>query len=305
VKPSFDGGLVIDKPTGISSAVAVEHVKRTLGADRAGHGGTLDPIATGVLPICLGAATKLAQYLLADDKGYEADLVLGVETDTLDRTGTVVARADPGGVTRDAVVAALAARTGEQDQVPPMFSAIKQGGVRLYHRARAGEEVERTPRRIRIDRLELVALDLPRVRIAIACSKGTYVRSLVADLGRDLGVGAHMTELRRTRSGRFAIEHAIPLDAVGSIDLAAHLIALPKLTSLDTVAVPPHVVRQIRDGIQLPLASLGLDERPDFQLVDDAGELVAIARGERGKLVYQRVFVGTLSRSSRSRRADR
>jgi tRNA pseudouridine55 synthase len=286
----LDGGLVIDKPAGISSAVAVEQVKRTLGANRAGHGGTLDPIATGVLPICLNAATKLAQYLLSDDKAYEADLVLGVETDTLDRTGTVVARTDPGGVTRDAIVAALVARTGEQDQVPPMFSAIKQGGVRLYHRARAGEEVERAPRRIRIDRLALVELDLPRVRIAIACSKGTYVRSLVADLGRDLGVGAHMTELRRTRSGKFAIERAVPLDAVGSIDLAAHLIALPALTSLDTVAVPPDVVRQIRDGIQLPLASLGLAERPDFQLVDEAGELVAIARGERGKLVYQRVF---------------
>jgi tRNA pseudouridine55 synthase len=286
----LDGGLVIDKPTGISSAVAVEQVKRALGANRAGHGGTLDPIATGVLPICLGTATKLAQYLLADDKAYEADLVLGVETDTLDRTGTVVTRTDPGGVTRDAIVAALVARTGEQDQVPPMFSAIKQGGVRLYHRARAGEEVERAPRRIRIDRLALVELELPRVRIEIACSKGTYVRSLVADLGRDLGVGAHMTELRRTRSGRFAIEHAVPLDAVGSIDLAAHLIALPALTSLDTVAVPPDVVRQIRDGIQLPLASLGLVERPDFQLVDEAGELVAIARGERGKLVYQRVF---------------
>jgi len=302
---SLDGGLVIDKPAGISSAVAVEQVKRALRADRAGHGGTLDPIATGVLPICLGTATKLAGYLLADDKGYEADLVFGVETDTLDRTGTIVARSDPGGVTRDAIVAALAARTGEQDQVPPMFSAIKQGGVRLYHRARAGEEVERTPRRIRIDRLELVELDLPRVRIAIACSKGTYVRSLVADLGRDLGVGAHMTELRRTRSGRFAIEHAVPLDAVGSIDLAAHLIPLPKLTSLDTVAVPPDVVRQIRDGIQLPLPSLGLVERPDFQLVDEAGELVAIARGERGKLVYQRVFPATLSPLSTGARKDR
>src|SRR5262249_53120319 len=129
------------------------------------------------------------------------------------------------------------------------------------------------------------------VRVAIACSKGTYVRSLVADLGRDLGVGAHMTELRRTRSGRFAIEHAVPLAAVGTIDLAAHLIALPALTSLDTVAVAPDVVRQVRDGIRLRLASLGLVERPDFQIVDGAGELVAIARGERGKLVYQRVFL--------------
>src|SRR6478735_289656 len=143
----------------MSSAGAVNKVKRALGASRAGHGGTLDPIATGVLPICLGEATKLAAYLLADDKAYEADALLGVETDTLDRTGNVIATRPCEGVTREAIESVLAKFTGEQDQVPPMFSAIKQGGVRLYHRARNGEEVERQPRRIRVDRLELLAFD--------------------------------------------------------------------------------------------------------------------------------------------------
>ncbi len=176
-------------------------MKRALRADRAGHGGTLDPLATGVLPVCLGAATKLAQYLLADDKAYDAEGLLGIETDTLDRTGRVVAEHDVH-VTRDALLAAIAARTGEQDQVPPMYSAIKQGGVRLYEKARAGEDVERAPRRIRIDALELLAFEPPRFRVAIACSKGTYVRSLVADLGTDVGCGAHLTELRRTAQER-------------------------------------------------------------------------------------------------------
>jgi tRNA pseudouridine55 synthase len=196
----MDGVLVLDKPAGLSSAAAVDRVKRALGADRAGHGGTLDPIATGVLPVCLGAATKLAPYLLADDKAYEADGVLGVATDTLDRTGRVIAER-PVAVDEAALRAALARRTGEQDQVPPAFSALKQGGVRMYERARAGEQVELAPRRIRIDRIELLAFEPPRFRIAVACGKGTYIRSLIRDLGDDVGCGAHLAELRRTRSG--------------------------------------------------------------------------------------------------------
>src|ERR1043165_4538222 len=134
----MNGVLVLDKPRGMSSASAVNYVKQRLGVKRAGHGGTLDPIATGVLPICLDEGTKLAQYLLADDKEYEADFVLGVETDTYDRTGTVTATRAAAHITREMIERALAARVGEQDQLPPVFSAIKQGGVRMYHRARAG-----------------------------------------------------------------------------------------------------------------------------------------------------------------------
>src|SRR5690242_19342832 len=154
----MNGILVLDKPAGMSSASAVDAVKKRLGAARAGHGGTLDPLATGVLPICLDEATKLAQYLLADDKAYEAELLFGVETDTLDRTGTVTATREVA-VTGEQFLAALAKRTGEQDQIPPMFSAIKQNGKRLYRHARAGIEVEREPRRIRIDALELLHFD--------------------------------------------------------------------------------------------------------------------------------------------------
>ena len=168
----MNGILVLDKPAGMSSASAVDAVKKRLGAARAGHGGTLDPLATGVLPICLDEATKLAQYLLADDKAYDAELLLGVETDTLDRTGTITATREVS-VTREQFLAALGKRTGEQDQIPPMFSAIKQGGTRLYHHARAGIEVEREPRRIRIDALELLHFEPPHARISIACSPCT------------------------------------------------------------------------------------------------------------------------------------
>lgn len=278
---------MLDKPPGMSSAAVVDHVKKRLGVRRAGHGGTLDPMATGVLPICLGEATKLASYLLAEDKEYVAEAVLGVETDTLDRTGTVTATR-PVEVSRAAVVAALAARLGEHDQVPPMYSAIKQDGVRLYHRARAGEDVERAPRRIRIDRLELVAFEPPRVTLAIACSKGTYVRSLVADLGRELGCGAHLAELRRTRCGSFAIADAHRLDHLDGF----RLVGMVAATRLPIVVTPAELTAKVRSGVQLSVELLPIKD-DIFQLVDLENHLLAIAHTEAGRIVYDRVFVGT------------
>jgi tRNA pseudouridine(55) synthase len=279
------GVLVIDKPAGMSSASAVEQVRRTLAIDRAGHGGTLDPIATGVLPVCVGAGTKLAQFLLADDKAYEADGVLGIETDTLDRTGRVLAERAVS-VTRDALLAVLARHQGAQAQIPPMYSAIKQGGVRLYDRARAGEEVVRAPRQIRIDRLELIGFEPPGFRIAIACSKGTYVRSLVADIGSALGTGAHLAELRRTRSGRFTLDQAVGLDRLHE----ATLVPPQEATGLPRVTVSAAVLARVYSGVQLPIAALGADGLEQFQIVDEYGTLVAFAHPEAGRTVYDRVF---------------
>ncbi len=284
------GILIVDKPAGVSSAAAVERVKDMLRLERAGHGGTLDPLATGVLPICLGAATKVAQYLLADDKAYEADGTLGIETDTLDRTGTITAERPYAHVTREALLAALARQLGPRPQVPPMYSAIKQGGVRLYHRARAGEAVERAPRQIRIDRLELLVFEPPRFRIAIACSKGTYVRSLVADLGTAVGAGASLAELRRTRSGKFTLAQAVRLDQVGDLDLSAHLIPMTQATSLPTVIAPSSLFGQIRSGVQLPITAWGRDNLERFMLVAEDGRLLAIAHADAGRTVYDRVF---------------
>jgi tRNA pseudouridine55 synthase len=287
------GVLVIDKPAGMSSAAAVERVRQGLGIARAGHGGTLDPLATGVLAICVGAGTKLAQFLLADDKAYLAEGVLGVETDTLDRTGRVVAE-HPVAVSREALVAALAAHTGEQTQIPPMYSAIKQGGVRLYDRARAGEEVDRAPRRIRIDRLELLAFEPPRFRIEVACSKGTYIRSLVADLGRAVSAGAHLAELRRTRSGRFTIDQAVTLErlAEATVILPEHAIDLAR------VIVPAALMAPVLSGVQLPAGTLGLTDNEKFQLVDERGGLVAVVHTKAGRTIYDRVFPELARRGS-------
>ncbi|MDB4953429.1 MAG: tRNA pseudouridine 55 synthase [Myxococcales bacterium] len=281
----MNGVLVLDKPPGLSSASAVDRIKHVLGIKRAGHGGTLDPIATGVLAVCLGEATKLASYLLADDKEYEAECELGVEMDTLDRTGVVTATRDPSGVTREQIIAALAKRTGDQDQVPPMYSALKRDGVRNYERARAGETFEREPRRVRIDRLELLEFRPPFVRIAIACSKGTYVRSIVGDLGTDLGVGANMTQLRRTRSGGFTIGQAQKIDA---IDLGK-LVPLSQATSLPIAVTPAALVAKIRSGVQLPLETFEI-KASQFQIVDESGALLAIVHGEFGRIIYDRVF---------------
>lgn len=289
---NIHGILVLDKPAGMTSATAVDHVRRALGISRAGHGGTLDPIATGVLPICLGAGTKLAQFLLAEDKAYLAEGVLGIETDTLDRTGRVVAERAVA-VSRTALAEALAAHVGEQTQIPPMYSAIKQGGVRLYDRARAGEEVERAPRPIRIDRLELLAFEPPRFRIAIACSKGTYVRSLIADLGTAVAAGAHLAELRRTRSGRFCIEQAVTLDRLGEAELVPPEHAL----DFERVTVPRALVAPVLSGAQLPATTW--DTRAErFQLLDDNFRLLAVAHTEAGRTVYDRVFPELVGRGS-------
>ena len=274
----MNGVIVIDKPPGMTSAAVVECARRALGLDRAGHGGTLDPIATGVLAVCVGAGTKLAQFLLADDKAYEAEGVLGVETDTLDRTGAVT-RERTVSVSRDALVRVLAAHLGEQAQIPPMYSAIKQGGVRLHDRARAGEEVAREPRTIRIDQLDLLAFDPPRFRIAIACSKGTYVRSLVADIGNALGAGAHLGELRRTRSGRFTLDHAVTLERLSE----APLITPARATGLPWVTVPRDRVAHVLSGLQFPLTDLGAQGLQQFQLVDENETLLAVAHAEAGR----------------------
>jgi tRNA pseudouridine55 synthase len=282
------GVIVVDKPAGMTSARAVDVARARVGADRAGHGGTLDPLATGVLAIAVGSATKLAGFLLSDDKAYVADCVFGVATDTLDRAGAVVAERPWQHVDERALLAALAARVGEQDQVPPMYSAIKVDGVRLHERARAGEDIDRAPRRVRVDALELVAWAPPRARIAIACGKGTYVRSLLADLAADLGTVAHMAELRRTRAGRYTIEQAVPLDAL-SPDTPR--VPIEDISNLPSVLVPEHELRLVMHAVQLAADRLAPAMPARCQLVDASGTLCAVVHvDDRGRVIYDRVF---------------
>lgn len=210
---AVDGVLLLDKPQGMTSNAALQTARRLLNAAKAGHTGTLDPMATGLLPLTFGEATKFSQMLLDADKEYEATVRLGIETDTGDAEGAQIATALVD-ATPDAIRSALGRLTGEIEQIPPMYSALKRDGKPLYEYARAGIEVERAARKVTVHALELLAVGPDSFRVRVACSKGTYVRTLAIDLGRILGCGGHLTALRRTRIGPFSIDLATTLEAI-------------------------------------------------------------------------------------------
>jgi tRNA pseudouridine55 synthase len=217
-----DGVLVVDKPAGMTSHDVISIVRRQLGERRVGHAGTLDPDATGVLVLGVGRATRLLRFVEIHEKEYEADVTFGIATSTQDASGDVVSEVDASAVTRDDVERAAAAMVGEISQVPPMVSAVKVGGERLYRKARRGEEVEREPRRVVVHALDVESFKPgPRAsaRLRVRCSRGTYVRTLAHDLGNALGVGGHVATLRRVRVGGFVAEGAVAPTAVAEAGL--------------------------------------------------------------------------------------
>lgn len=216
----LDGLLLVDKPSGPTSHDIVAQIRRRFRIPKVGHGGTLDPMATGLLVILLGKGTKISDRVMGHDKTYEGTLRLGIETDSQDADGKIVAGKDALAVTAEQVAEQMKLRLGDQMQMPPMVSAIKIKGVPLYKLARKGETVERPPKLIHIYRFELLDFSLPDVRFVVECTKGTYVRTLAHDIGQSLGVGAHLVQLRRTRIGRLDVARASTLD---------ELLALPAL----------------------------------------------------------------------------
>lgn len=248
-----DGILVLDKPQGLTSNEALQQVKRLYFAAKAGHTGSLDPLATGVLPLCFGEATKFSQYLLDADKTYRATVVFGVSTDSGDADGRQIATADAGALTEQQLQDALAPFRGEIAQVPSMFSAIKVDGTPLYKLARQGVEIEREARQVTVHRLELLAFrpgPQAEAEFLVEVSKGTYIRSLAEDIGRALGVGAHVKALRRTQAGPYRIEQAQSLDS------------LEELRGREAFAE--------LDALLLPVAS-ALEHLPDVVLPEVSG----------------------------------
>ena len=217
--PRLHGVLVIDKPAGWTSHDVVTRARRLLGERRIGHAGTLDPAATGVLPLAVGDATRVLEYLTDASKTYLAEVTFGVETDSFDADGVVTAVADPASLDADRLERALAAFQGEIAQVPPMHAAIKIGGRRLYELARRGEEVERPSRVVTISTLSLVEWSPPIATLLVDCSKGTYVRALASNLGTALDVGAHLSNLVRLRTGPFRLCHAVTLTELADAPL--------------------------------------------------------------------------------------
>jgi len=215
------GILVIDKPAGWTSHDVVAKVRRLLGERHIGHAGTLDPAATGVLPLAVGDATKVLEYLSDASKSYLAEITFGVETDSYDADGTVTRVAPVDGLKSTEVESALSASLGEIDQIPPMHSALKVGGRRLYELARAGQEIERAPRRITVYGARLIDWHCPVATVLVDCSKGTYVRAIARDLGAATGAGAHLSNLVRLRTGPFTLDDAWTLAELSDIDLEA------------------------------------------------------------------------------------
>ena len=230
----MNGILVVDKPIGMSSHDVVNYVRRLTGVSKVGHAGTLDPIATGVLPVCIGVATKVTGMLQEADKVYRAELVLGMTTDTYDCEGEVLTECEVKN-TKGEIIDAVLSFCGEIEQVPPMYSAIKQNGKKLYELARKGIEVERKPRKVKFSAISVLDVDMENyvVNVEIECSKGTYIRSLCDDIGKKLGVGAYMNKLRRIKSHSFDIEQSYTLKQIREMNenlkLQSALINVDKL----------------------------------------------------------------------------
>ena len=302
---ALDGVLLLDKGIGLSSNDALIRVKRLFLAQKAGHTGTLDPLASGLLPLCFGEATKFSQDLLEADKTYEATMRLGIRTSTGDAEGEVLETL-PVEVGVPEIEAALVRFRGPISQVPPMYSALKRDGKPLYEYARAGQVVERVAREVTIHALELLGTALPDVTFRVTCSKGTYVRTLAEDIGAALGCGAHLVALRRTGVGALTLDHAVTLEALEQMDAAARDACLRPvdalLSTFPSVALGPVETKRFLQGQRLRLAELpteqgaqlarrseGADPRVRVYREED-GALLGVARAENGVLAPERLI---------------
>jgi tRNA pseudouridine55 synthase len=316
----LDGVLVINKPAGWTSHDVVAKMRKLLGVSKVGHTGTLDPAATGVLVLCLGKATRIAEYLVHTDKEYRAVLRLGVATDTQDATGNVVGRAAGKLPDEAAIMAVMAGFVGRQHQVPPMYSAVKVKGVPLYKSARAGRTVPRPPREFTVRSLQILSIaptpsanadeegSMPPptldVTFDVVCSKGTYVRTLCADIGEALGVGGHLAGLERRRVGRFSIDDALSLDELAELAereaVESRLYsAAVALTDLPALIIDEVASRSIRHGVAVPatrvMQAKGVWTADDSVcLMGPDGRLLAIGKVPCGPEDLRRAAPGTL-----------
>lgn len=297
----MDGLLNLLKPPGMTSHDCVDVLRRLVGTRRVGHTGTLDPGAAGVLLCCIGRATRLSEFLMAQDKAYRVEVLLGISTNTGDALGEVIARREVH-VTREALDEVLRRFTGTIQQIPPMVSAVHREGVRLYQLARKGIEVERAPRTVTVYAIEVVRFDPPSVLLDISCSKGTYVRQLAHDIGEALGCGAHAAFMVRTRLGPHTLAESATFEEVEEAVRKgefAHLLIPPAkaLRELPEVEVEGRMRAALLNGQPVPLwkvaPHLSLEPGALVKVLDLEGNLLAIGRAQGGQLRPFRVLAGT------------
>lgn len=294
----INGILIIDKPQGVTSHDVVAKIRKLIGVKRVGHTGTLDPMATGVLGICIGKATRIAEYLSSNDKEYVAEAVFGIVTDSLDTTGRVMDSADASAVGEEDILAATRSFVGEILQIPPMVSAVHHEGKRLYELAREGKRIERQPRRVTVSKMELLEFHPGEHSVAkwrVECSSGVYVRSLCADIGEKLGCGAAMSSLRRIRTGVFDIGNALTLDHIKDLRecgrLAEALTPIPiALKEWGSVVLDHILLERILHG-QVIQSPVSFDAEEKVLLLDEEGNAVSLAHYRDGALSPFKVLV--------------
>lgn len=287
----MDGVLNLIKPPGMTSHDVVSVVRRSLGIKKVGHTGTLDPGVAGVLPICVGKATRLAEFITGEDKAYRAEITFGITTDTQDSFGVVTGGQAGAHLTRGDIAYMLTRFQGPIMQVPPMVSAVKVGGKRLHELARAGLEVERQPRPVTIHKLQLLSFEpgeLPVAMVDVVCSKGTYIRTLAHDIGQKLGVGAHMSHLVRTRSGPFTLAGA---DTLADL-MAGRANLMPPTAAIGDmprVVVEGAAAERLAHGVA-PRVSVAQPDGAHVAIVGADGDLLALAEADRGGIKLLKVF---------------
>lgn len=294
------GVLLIDKPAGMTSHDVVDRIRHAAHTRRVGHTGTLDPSATGLLIICVGEATRLSEYLTRLDKVYEGYLRFGVVTDSYDMDGKVLEENPVPELDPDAIQRAFDPFSGDIEQVPPMVSAVKVGGKRLYKLARKGETVERKPRKVTVKEFRLLGYEAPLAQFRVECTSGTYVRALCQDVGQSIGCGATLDSLRRVAVGRHRVENAVPVnDFRNEEDIYEHMMAMGEALDLPEVVVRPKGEHLVASGGALRRAELKSDcpvTEGWIQIKSERGELLALAQVEKGpaelQVLPRRVFAG-------------
>lgn len=303
-RPPVDGVLLLDKPSGLTSNAALQRVKRLLGASKAGHVGTLDPMASGLLPICLGEATKFSGYMLAADKAYTADVLLGATSTTGDAEGEITAR-HPVDVTRSALDEAVAGFLGDIMQTPPMYSAIKRDGKPLYAYARAGETVEVAPRPVTIRSIGVLRYETPQFVLAVRCSKGTYIRVLGEDIGRKLGCGAMLVGLRRDGVGAYEVKSAVTLadlEAETPEQRNSHLLPVDTLiAALPQLGLDEAASRLIATGRRVAMTG---PEGGLYRLYGPESRFLGLGELAGGELLPKRLMAGDLGLGTRPEEAQ-